>query len=236
MEDQNARRPAERIKEEFDRIAVLSERRGDHGGAYDDFIFDSIPGRCGHALEIGCGTGSFTRRLATKADRVTAIDLSDEMIRLARQHSTGYSNIDYRVADLLKTELPAAGFDCVVTIATLHHLPLAAALDKIRGSLVPGGTLVIHDILESSGVFDRAMDVLRVLTARFGGIAGGARTSRQLRKAWAEHGKGERYLTMREVERIRDEHLAGASVKRHLLWRYSVIWRGPCEMRDKPPL
>jgi len=49
--------------------------------------------------------------------------------------------------------------------------------------------------------------------------------SKELRAAWNEHGKGERYLTIDEVKEARENHLPGASVHRHLLWRYTLIWR-----------
>jgi ubiquinone/menaquinone biosynthesis C-methylase UbiE len=217
----------EKIRKEFDHIATLSEHQSDLGGAYDQFILSFVPNPCDQALEIGCGTGPFTRLLATKAHQVTALDLSGEMIRLARQRSTNHSNIEYMVADLLQMELPANRFDCIVMIATLHHLPHGSVFEKIKQALAPGGTLIIHDILASSGVFDRAVDLLRLPINVFvrARRTGRLMASRQMRQAWADHGKGERYLTMQGVKDMSDQYLAGAYVKRHLLWRYTVVWR-----------
>src|ERR1041385_9148356 len=51
-------------------------------------------------LDVGCGSGWATRLLARSAinGRVTGIDISDEMVRLARQSSQSHSNVDYEVA------------------------------------------------------------------------------------------------------------------------------------------
>src|SRR5437867_2988121 len=57
-------------------------------------------------LDIGCGSGWATRLLADFAinGRVTGIDISDEMVRVAREASESYSNVDFEVASA--EELP----------------------------------------------------------------------------------------------------------------------------------
>src|SRR5690349_8994681 len=51
-------------------------------------------------LDVGCGSGWATRLLAEYAfkGRVTGIDISDEMVRLAQESSTAYTAVDYEVA------------------------------------------------------------------------------------------------------------------------------------------
>src|SRR5580765_4815051 len=51
-------------------------------------------------LDIGCGSGWASRLLAdyASAGRVTGIDISDEMIRVAQEQSKSYKNIDFKVA------------------------------------------------------------------------------------------------------------------------------------------
>lgn len=55
-------------------------------------------------LDLGCGSGFFTRHLATQASKVIGIDNSSEQIRLAKLQPV--SNVDYVMADILKEELP----------------------------------------------------------------------------------------------------------------------------------
>jgi hypothetical protein len=46
-----------------------------------------------------------------------------------------------------------------------------------------------------------------------------------VRRAWAEHGRDEIYLTLAEVRSLCEDLLPGAIVTKHLLWRYSIIWQ-----------
>jgi SAM-dependent methyltransferase len=218
------------VREEFDRIALLTERYG--GGAgdfYHDYLARHLPPRIGGALEIGCGSGAFTRLLAARAQRVVALDLSPEMIRLAEAHSAGRANIEYRLADVMQTPLPDAAFDCVVSIATLHHLPAERALPKMKDALRPGGVLVIHDLVADDGLLDRGLSALAYPLGALRRIlrTGRVRVPREVRRAWAEHGAGEVYPTLAGVREMRAEYLPGALVKRHLLWRYTLVWRKP---------
>ena len=217
----------EQVQKDFDRIARLSEAGGETGGTYDQFILRCLPDHCDRVLEVGCGTGAFTRLLAGRASHVTAIDLSGEMIRIARQRSTAYQNIDYSVRDVLEVSLPAGRFDCIVMIATLHHMPTGPALVKMKQALRPGGVLIIHDLLTPEGALDRAADFLRlpVSMAKRWQRAGRLREKREVRRAWAEHGRGERYLTKREVAAMRERYLPGGYIKHHLLWRYTIVWK-----------
>lgn len=219
----------ERTREEFDRIALLTERHG--GGAagetYHQYLVRHLPPRCENALEIGCGSGAFTELLASRARNVVALDLSPEMIRLARARSAGRTNVEYRLGDVMRLPLPAEGYDCIVSIATLHHLPLEQALLKMKDALRPNGTLVIHDLASDDGLLDRGMSALAytVSAARRLWKTGRARMPPEIREAWDEHGRNEIYLTPAGVREMCRQHLPGALVKRHLLWRYTVVWR-----------
>jgi ubiquinone/menaquinone biosynthesis C-methylase UbiE len=217
----------EEIQKDFDRIAVLSDRESEAGGNYDAFLLQFIPLRCDRALEIGCGTGTFTRLLASRADNVVATDLSGEMIRVARERSPDYQNIEYSVGDVLEMNLPRNHFDCIVLIATLHHLPNNLVLAKLKQALKPEGVLILHDLLTSVGIIDRAVDLVRLPVSMATAYVrkGHLWPKREVRRAWAEHGKGERYLTKAEVAAMRDQYLPGAYVKNHLLWRYTLVWR-----------
>lgn len=221
--------PTHRIRAEFDRLALLTEKHGGDkaGDTYHDYLRRQLPPGVENALEVGCGAGEFTRLLASRARNVVALDLSPEMIRQARAHPANPPSIEYRSTDVMEVALPAAGFDCIVSIATLHHLPLEQARSKMKDALAPGGVLVIHDLVADDGVLDRCRSVLAsaVSAARRFRQTNRIRMPREIREAWAEHGEGEVYLTMPEVEEMRRRYLPGASVKRHLLWRYTVVWR-----------
>jgi SAM-dependent methyltransferase len=216
------------ICRDFDRIALLTEQYGNStDGIYYDYLARHLPSRLEDALEIGCGKGTFTRILASRARNVVALDLSAEMIRLAKIQSADYQNIEYRQGDVMQLSLPAAKFDCVVSIATLHHLPLEQALLKMKEALKPGGRLIIHDLVADAGIVDLVRSALAypVSASRLFWKIGRVRMPHEVKKAWAEHGENEVYLTIAEVREMCRQYLPEALIKRHLLWRYTIVWR-----------
>ena len=215
------------VRADFDRIALLSGEEWDHSSHYQEFLSRHIPKPCRQALEIGCGTGAFSRLLAKSSDRVLALDLSPNMIRVARERSAQFPNIDFEVADVLARELPAETFDCIATIATLHHLPHALVLPKLKRALKAGGVLLILDLFQAEGLFDTFKSALAVPLSV--GLRlfkhGRLRPPREVRRAWDEHGRHDSYLTLAQVHEVCAEMLPGAEVRKHLLWRYSVVWK-----------
>lgn len=222
---------AERVREDFDRIALLTERHGGaHGAyAYHRYLLRRLPARCGRALEVGCGSGEFTRLLAARAGSVLAVDLSPEMIRLATQASSARANVEYVLGDFMRLPLPPEEFDCAVSLATLHHLPLDEALPRLTAALRPGGVLVIHDLIADDGLADTLLNVPAYAAAGARRLwrTGCLRAPAEVRRAWAEHGAGETYLTPDGVREMCRRHLPGAHFRRHLLWRYTVTWHKP---------
>jgi len=219
----------EKIQADFDQIAVLSNEGWSHNDYYHPFLLRHVPRSCTQALDIGCGTGGFSRLLAQQARHVLALDLSPQMIRLAQERSARFNNIEYQVADVLKYELPVDHFDCIGSIATLHHLPLEETLSRMKVALKVGGTLLILDLFKAESLSDYLVSipafywnfVLRLWKQRR------LRPPREVRAAWAEHGCTDVYLTLSQVRQSCDRVLPGAHLTRHLLWRYSIVWTRP---------
>jgi len=221
------------IKKDFDRLARLDDGGWTPNNHYHSLLLRSVPANCLRALEVGCGTGAFSRRLAERAQQVVAIDLSPEMIRVASSRSTHIRNVDYRCADVMSGEMAAAEFDCIISIATLHHLPLKEVIFRLKEALKPGGVLVVLDL------FAPDRNLLRLagwrdtmLNACASGVSvslrllhnGRLRPPPEVRAAWEEHGSKDVYLTMPDVRLLGAEFLPGARVRQHLLWRYSLVW------------
>ena len=214
------------IREDFDRNALLSHDGWDHNAHYHGFLLKHLPPHCTEALDIGCGTGAFSRLLAAHARHVLALDLSPQMIRIAWEHSRQHPNIDFLLADALEWPFPAEHFDCVVSIATLHHLPLETMLAKMRGVLKSGGVLLVLDLFKPEGLANAATDALAVPTSHVLKLIrnGRLREPRVVQAAWAEHGQHDVYPPLAQVRHVCRAVLPRAKVRRHLLWRYSIIW------------
>lgn len=226
------------IQKDFDRIALASNVSPDgaaHNDHYHDFLLRHLHSNCHDVLEIGCGTGGFARRLAERSQHVLALDLSPEMIRIAREQSAQFPNIEYQLADVRDWPLADESFDCIATIATLHHLPFAEMLLKMKTALKPGGVLLVLDLFEPARISD---SVVAGLSDSFSNllalpVSAGLRLihhgrllpRREVRDAWTAHERHDSYPTMSEVHSLCDRILPGAKIKKHLLWRYSIVWQ-----------
>jgi 2-polyprenyl-3-methyl-5-hydroxy-6-metoxy-1,4-benzoquinol methylase len=219
--------PASIIQTDFDRLARLSTEGWDHNTHYHPFLLRHVPSPCVYALDIGCGAGVFSRRLALQARHVLAVDLSPEMIRVAQRQAT--ANIEFQLADALAADWPIDHFDCMVSIATLHHLPLEPMLIKMAAALRGGGTLMVLDLFRATTLADRVVGALGAPASIMLNLVKTShlRQPPEVRAAWAEHSRHDQLLSLSEVRRIAATVLPGARLTRHLLWRYSLIWTKP---------
>jgi ubiquinone/menaquinone biosynthesis C-methylase UbiE len=216
----------QKIRNDFDRIALHDQQGWDHNNHYHRFLLKQLPNRCQTVLDVGCGTGEFSRLLANRADRVIAIDLSPNMIEVAKERSSQFSNIDFQVADVLKWQFPAEKFDAIVAIATLHHLPVESLLPNLKAALKPSGRLVILDLLEQSNLLDKLSDFVAVpLNWLFQMLLNRhIQQSPEAAAAMREHLRTDKYFTLSQARKIYTHSMRGAKVRKHLFWRYSVIW------------
>jgi ubiquinone/menaquinone biosynthesis C-methylase UbiE len=227
------RQTLESIQFDFDRIALLAGENWDHNAQYHRYLINQIPEQCRYVLEIGCGTGDFSRLLAGRAEKVLAIDLSPQMICLAQERSELYPNIDFVTGDVMTYHLPDNQFDCITTLTTIHHLPIETILRKIRKTLKPGGVFVCLDLYQRSDLSDWLFDSIAYPANLFLTLikTGKLRQSREVREAYLEHGKTDIYLTLPQIKQSCADILPSALVSRHLFWRYSIIWKKENEGR-----
>lgn len=97
------------------------------------------PQRGEHVLDLGCGTGHLTAKIAEAGADVLGIDASPEMIEQARRN---FPEISFQVADARDFRSPHR-FDAVFSNAALHWVkPPEAAVQTIAAALKPGGRFV----------------------------------------------------------------------------------------------
>jgi ubiquinone/menaquinone biosynthesis C-methylase UbiE len=222
------------VQADFDRLALLDAEGWTHNNHYHNFLLRQVRDGCQNALEVGCGTGAFARRLAERARHVVALDLSPEMIRVARSRAAELRNIEFHVADATSWDFPVAHFDCIATIATLHHLPLREMISKLKAALKPGGVLIVLDLFEPernlftvAGLLDTFLNLVAMgVSVSLRLIHNGRlKPPREVRAAWAAHEQHDSYPKISEIRELCFDILPGAQIKRYLLWRYSIVWQ-----------
>ena len=98
-------------------------------------------------LDFACGTGAQAIPLAGKGYRVTACDISTEMLHLAQQKSSSYLDIQWQHGDMRHSRF--GEFDAVVAmlnaISYLSTPDFVTALRNIRQQLAPNGLLIFDN-------------------------------------------------------------------------------------------
>jgi SAM-dependent methyltransferase len=100
----------------------------------------------GSVLEIACGTGLWTRRLAPRASRLVCVDSSPRMLQRNRE-LVGHPGIHYVLADVFEWD-PAERFDVIVMGFFISHVPpgrFTGFWDSLRRWLAPQGVVWFCD-------------------------------------------------------------------------------------------
>src|SRR5205823_2223822 len=117
-------------------------------------IFDRHPLGGAAVLDVGCGTGELTARLAAKFPRASfiGVDLEEPHLERARAHCAALgARVRFEVADALALPYDDAAFDLVVCRHVIQAVPdPAGVLAEIRRVLRPGGR--VHLIAEDYGM------------------------------------------------------------------------------------
>jgi ubiquinone/menaquinone biosynthesis C-methylase UbiE len=136
-----------KLQEEFNQWA--SAGRGDEMEDHHSDITNQTLGLMAlqptdRVLDLGCGTGWASRRLARVAAEVVGVDVADEMLRRAERASSGFNNIRYLWGSAEKIPAPDAYFSKVLSVESFYYYAdQGKALDELRRVLAPGGRLFI---------------------------------------------------------------------------------------------
>jgi len=106
------------------------------------------PGRFRRMIDLGAGTGRMLTLLASQADHALGLDLSQQMLNIARRNvaEAGLAHVELRHGDIFDTRLPDASADLVVVHQVLHYLgDPAAAVKEAARIVAPDGRLIIVD-------------------------------------------------------------------------------------------
>ena len=219
--------------------AIISGNFSKHARVYDKYstvqnfsalrlIEEANGSSFGNILEIGCGTGNYTKLLREKFPkaRIKAIDISGEMIKIAKE-KLGNEGIEFIIADAENLKLEKS-FDLISSNASFQWFEnLEADLARYKEALNKGGSVLfstfgprtfheLHGSLEEfsqknlsleAGGFLVTQEIERILKRSFGEV----RVKEKIYK--------EKYSSLRELlEKVKCTGTRGGGLKGEIFW------------------
>ena len=200
-------------------MSPVTERRSwNRNIHYHDVVLAAVPPVCARALDVGCGDGLLASELAARCGEVVAIDVNRPALARASA-KYGRPHLTFVEGDVMSHAFEPASFDVIAAVATLHHLPLSQALEQFKQLLRPGGVLTIIGLyrLHAPSDFAYALAAMPVSwwcrwTKNYEEVAAPMRDPDE---------------TLAAVTACAARVLPGVSIRRRLLFRYSLVWQKP---------
>lgn len=95
-------------------------------------------------LELGCGSGYFTKELVKTDANITAIDISQDLLDMAITKVQS-KNVNFMIGNAYEMDFEDCSFDTVVGSSVLHHLEIDLALKEICRVLKPTGSALFTE-------------------------------------------------------------------------------------------
>jgi ubiquinone/menaquinone biosynthesis C-methylase UbiE len=212
---------------QFDKVAIEYDFVNSLLNDYTFFSFN-MPLQKGRALDIGCGSGLLVNELSNYFNEVVGIDISDEMLVIAkakRQHSnTIYLNMN---AENLNFDRK---FDFIVSRTTFHHLnDIPRIINQIKTLLNNGGKIVILDnvsenetpptyVYISGAIFEFFPNCFKY------GFRNAIRIFKhQTSKYWLEHLASDKYLSEQQYYDLYGKLLPNCRFQK-MGWAMGIVW------------
>jgi ubiquinone/menaquinone biosynthesis C-methylase UbiE len=131
------------IRTSYDTVAQSYSRLVIERPPFEDAAIELLVGRHDVVLDAGCGPGRLAGRLHDREVPVVGIDLSPQMIAIARREHPGP---DFRVGSMTALDLDDASVGGVIAWWSIIHVPrdvVPVALRELHRVLKPGGLLVL---------------------------------------------------------------------------------------------
>lgn len=200
-------------------MAAASDEYWNHNVHYQRLILDVVPVGCAAAIDIGCGDGLLACKLAARSAAVTGIDRDERIIGRARERGRAVPAVSFIHGDFLTYSLNEGSFDFACANKALHHMDFGAALAKMARILRPGGRLTVVGLGNNGSPADWALG------------AAGIPVNMYYKRTRGEANPGapvmDPDMTWAQVRVTAARVIPGARYRRHLLWRYSLVWTKP---------
>ena len=188
---------------------------------YHGVVLAALPPGASRVLDARCGDGVLLVELVDAGvQHVVGIDADRGVLERARTRFHSPS-IEWLHGDVLQADLALDSFDAVVSVAALHQMDAARALARFAQLVRPGGVVTVIGLARADW-WDIPLDAIAI-ASRIGLSFIYGFWKHSAPQCWPPP------LTYRDMKALGPRVLPGAQYRRHLLGRYSLIWRKPQE-------
>lgn len=123
---------------------------------------------------------------------------------------------------LTSPELENQSFDLITCVATLHHMPLIPALERMRDLLAPGGQIRVVGLAANKTISDWAISGLLLVPIRLMSTA-------HRESGYPDMTTARPSESLTEVRDAAARVLPDSKVRRRFYYRYTLVWTKPCD-------
>lgn len=186
---------------------------------YHSLVLEALPPGTSRVLDVGCGDGVLSADLLDAGVRhVIALDIDRSVLLRAQARHAGRA-IEWMHGDVLQVPFEPDSFDAVVSVAALHHMDANRSLERFAQLVRPGGSVVVVG-LAASAWSDLPMEAVAIAARQLLSLAH-RRWDHSAPVCWPPS------LTYGAMKAVSARTLPGVRYRRHLLGRYSLVWRRP---------
>ncbi|KQQ67377.1 class I SAM-dependent methyltransferase [Microbacterium sp. Leaf320] len=197
-----------------------------HNDAYAGFVLRharAVRRRGGDtAVDVGCGTGNLLSALSKIFPTAIGIEPDACTAATAARRFTGDA---VRIESRSFGSEPRGAYDLITFVASLHHMPLRAALQDARAALRPGGRVIIVGVARETSKDALHSGASLLLNPLVGLVRHPKRATRP--PAHMQAPATTATQSFDEIRAIAGDVLPGIRMRRRLFWRYTASWEAP---------
>lgn len=193
-----------------------------HNTHYHNLILSILSENCGSALDIGSGLGLFSSKLSSVFKEVYSIEPDSSSVEYSKEKYKALKNISYITDPFIEHHFDGQKFDFISAIASVHHMDLENTLKKMKTLIKSGGSIVILGLYRESSLIDFFISLIAILPNLFMNL--------RLKKNKTDNCEmitTRPMMTIGEIKNTADKVFGEYRFKRHLFWRYSLVYEPP---------
>ena len=188
-----------------------------HNTAYHPWLVSIAERHHGDVLDVGGGDGLLAQRLSHVSRSVTSIEPDPDAAQRATSRLAAHDNIAVVRTDFEHYTPGGRRFDFITFVASLHHMDLRATLEKAKELVTPTGEIAVVGLSANKSAIDWLWAAACLPAVRVGSLI--HRETPDIGVVMTDPRD-----SLREIRRVADEVLPGATVRRALYYRYLLRW------------